>query len=419
MCYIWFGTYATELHGVKGGMGVDLLFKLAIVILLGCLVGKLAKTFRLSNTFGYLIAGLLIGPSLLKLINPQDLASFSLLDEVALAIVAFKIGSEFVLKDIKKLGQSFLLITFAEVAGAVFLVFCVMYFLFSQNFVFSLIMAAIAGATAPATSFMVMRQYRSDGPVTRTFLPVAALDGVLGVVLFGIALSIIRIYLAAQQGGYTWGQLVGQPVMEIAGSIALGAVLGLLLTFLGRKAGDSDELLIISLALILLSTSLAKLMELSPLLANITLGSMLVNLNQNSNRVFFGLNHFLPPIYLLFFTLIGASLTFGTFLNVLVLGFSYILARSLGKILGTWAGAKGVRAEETVQKYLGLVLLPQGGISIALAVLVRQHLPEYSMAVTTIIVFSVLLFEIVGPFLAKRAIEKAGEIGGMGRQFVN
>lgn len=400
-------------------MGLDLLFKLAMIIFVGSLAGKLAKTLNLSNVFGYLIAGLLIGPSLLRLITTQDIISFSIVGEIFLAIVAFKIGSEFVLKDMNKLDKSFLIITLAEVAGAILIVFFVMHVLLNQDLVFSVLMAAISGATAPAAGFMVMRQLRSDGPMTRTFLPVVALDGVLGVVFFGVALSVARMYVASGAGNYTTWQLLGQSFLEIAGSIVLGALLGLLLTFLGKKAGDTDELLIVTLALILVSTSLAKLLDLSPLLTNITLGSMLVNLNQNSNRVFFSLNHFTPPIYLLFFTLIGASIDLSMITNVLIMGLFYILARSFGKIIGTWLGARGAKAESTVQNYLGLALLPQGGISVALAILVRQHLPEYSMAVTSIIVFSVLLFEIIGPLCTKRAIEKAGEIGGMGRQFVN
>ncbi|NMB00332.1 MAG: cation:proton antiporter [Firmicutes bacterium] len=398
---------------------MDLLFKLALVILIGCLAGKLAKIFRLSNIFGYLLAGFLMGPSLLQLISPHDITSFAIVGEIALAIVAFKIGSEFVLKDMRKLGKSFLIITFAEVAGAVLVVFSVLYFLLQEDFVFSLLMAAISGATAPAASFMVMRQYRSDGPVTRTLLPVAAFDGVLGVVLFGVALSISRVYVLVGSNGYTYWQLVGQSLVEIIGSIALGTALGLLLTFLGKKAGDTDELLIITLALIFFSTSLAKLLGLSPLLTNIILGSVLVNLNQNSNRVFFSLNHFTPPVFLLFFTLIGASLDLKVVMNVLIVGVFYILARSCGKILGAWAGSKGVKADPAVQRYLGLALLPQGGISVTLAMLVHQHLPEYGMAVSTILVFSVLFFEVIGPIFAKMAIEKAGEVGGMGRQFVN
>ncbi len=391
---------------------MDFLLKLAIVVLVGCLAGRLAKAVKLSNVFGFLIAGIILGPSCLKLISNQDLSSLTIIAEVAVAILAFKIGSEFVLKDLKKLGKNFIMITFAEVVGAFLVVFSVMYFLFKQDFIFSLMIASIASTTAPAATILVMRQYRSDGPVTRTLLPVAALDGVLGVVLFAISMSIARLYVLAE--GYSVWMIVRGPIFEILGSLVLGAALGFALTFLGKKAGDSDELLVVTVAMILVATSVAKVLNLSPLLTNIMMGVVLVNLTQNSNRVFFSLNNFTPPIYLLFFAFAGASVDLRTLFNLAVLGIAYILARAAGKILGAWLGAKSVKAEPAVQRYLGIALLSQGGLSIALALLVHFHLPETSMAVTGIVVFSVLLYEIAGPIIAKMAIEKAGEIRKMG-----
>ncbi|HBN96610.1 MAG TPA: cation:proton antiporter, partial [Firmicutes bacterium] len=283
---------------------MDMLLKLAIVVLVGCLAGRLAKTLKLSNVFGFVIAGIILGPSCLKLLSSQDLSSLGIIAEIAVAIVAFKIGSEFVVRDMKKLGKSFVVITFSEVFGTILVVFATMYFLFKQDFAFSLVMASIAAATAPAATIMVMRQYRADGPVTRTLLPVIALDGVLGVLLFGIAISITRVVALGAEVS-VW-QTVGRPVIEIFGSLALGALFGLALTFFGQKAGDSDELLVTTIAMILASTAVAKVLTLSPLLTNIMMGAVLVNLTQNSNRIFFSLNHFTPPIYLLFFTLAGA-----------------------------------------------------------------------------------------------------------------
>lgn len=391
---------------------MDILLKLAIVVLVGCLAGRLAKTFKLSTIFGFVIAGIVMGPSCLKLISNQDLASLTMIVEVAVALLAFKIGSEFVVRDMRKLGTSVMIITFAEVAGTVLVVFCAMFFLFRQDLVFSLTMASLAAATAPASTIMVMRQYRSDGPVTRVLLPVSALDGVLGVVLFGIIISIARtVVQGADQG--LW-QMMSKPMIEIFGGLALGALLGLGLTFLGQKAGDSDELLVITLGMILASTGLAKALSLSPLLANIMMGAVLVNFTQNSNRVFFALNNFTPPIYLLFFTLAGSAFDLAVFLNVGLLALGYNLTRAVGKLLGAWIGSKGVKAERTVQEHLGVTLLPQGGLSIALAILVRYHLPDISMAVIAVILVSVLFYEIVGPIIAKTAIQRAGEIRGMG-----
>lgn len=390
---------------------MDMLLKLAIVVLVGCIAGRIAKTFKWSNIFGFVIAGIILGPSGVKLLSNQDLNAMTIIVEMAVAILAFKVGSEFVVRDMKKLGSSFVIITVAEVIGAMLIVFLAMYFLFTQTFVFSLMMASIAAATAPSATIMVMRQYRADGPFTRTLLPVTALDGVLGVVVFGIAISIARGFVPGAELSI-WQ--VAKPLLEILGGMALGAVFGLALTFLGQKAGDSDELLVITVALIIASTGVAKALSLSPLLANIMMGVVLVNLTQNSNRVFFGLSQFTPPIYLLFFTLAGASLELGVLLQLGVLGLGYVLARALGKIVGAWVGSRSVKAEPAVQRHLGVALLPQGGLSIALAILVKQHLPDISVAVIAIIVVTVLLYEVAGPFIAKTAIQKAGEIRGMG-----
>lgn len=414
ICYIWIGITG----GAKGGTAVELLFKAAVITLAGCVAGKLAKSVRLSKLLGYLLAGLLLGPSLLRLISSADLAALLIAGEVALAVVAFKLGSELVFRDLKDLGRSFLVITLGEVAGAVFVVFAILYFVFRQDLVFSMLMAAAAVGTAPTAALMIMRQYRARGPVASTLLPVAALDGVLGVVLFGIALSLAKTHLAAQGGALSSWQVVSQPLVEIGGSLMLGAIFGVALAFLGKKAGDTDELLIMSLALILVCTGSSYMLSFSPLLANIALGLMLANVSRISNRIILCLNSFTPPVYLLFFALVGASLELAGLPSLLGVAAAYILARAVGKVLGSWAGAWAVQAEPSVQKYLGLTLLPQGAISIALAVMVRRQLPQYSAAFTAIMVLSVLLFEVLGPGIARRAFRKAEEVGGLGRQLI-
>lgn len=272
---------------------MDMLLKLAIIVLAGCLAGKLARAVGLSNVFGFVIAGIILGPSCFDFLSSQDLTSLNFVVELAVAILAFKIGSEFVVRDIKKLGTSFMVITFVETACAVLLVFSAMYFLFRQELVFSLVMAAMAAVTAPAAMIMVIRQYRADGPVTRMLLPVAALNGVLGVVLFGIAISIARVFVRRADLGM-W-QMVTISLVQILGGLVLGALLGLALSFLGQKAGDSDELLVITIGMILAATAAAKALSLSPLLANIMMGTVLVNFTQNSNRIFLVLTTSLRP----------------------------------------------------------------------------------------------------------------------------
>jgi len=269
----------------------------------------------------------------------------------------------------------------------------------------------MSAATAPAATLMVIRQYRADGPLTRTILPVVALDDVFGIMAFGIAMSLARLSVGGSDG--TLLQMLWAPTVEIVGSLVLGTILGFVLAWVARKAADRDELQGIAIAAIAIATGLSTLLGMSPLLTNIVMGTIVVNVMRHSTRVFNSVNDFASPVYILFFTLAGASLDLRILLSVGVMGIAYIIARAFGKGIGAYAGAKYVGAPDTVRKYLGLGLLPQGGISIGLSVLVRQFLPQYAVPITTIIMFSVLVYETTGPIFAKIAISKAGEIGGM------
>lgn len=392
---------------------MNLLFKLSIVLLVGVMGGRLAKHFKLPNVTGYLIAGLFIGSSFFNLIGEAELQSLSIVNEVALAAIAFSIGSEFVLKDMLKVGKDILIITLAEAIFAVLLVFLVTFYIFNQSFAFSIVIAAMSAATAPAATMMVINQYKAHGPLTKTILPVVAIDDAVGIMLFGIAMSMAK--LSTVGTSHTFLQMLGGPIIEILGSLLLGFVLGIILTFVANKANSREELLSLVLAAIAASTGIANMLKLSPLLTCMMVGATLVNLMQKSNRVFSLMNDFTPPIYLIFFTLAGAGLNLKILFQVGSLGLGYILARAGGKMLGAYLGAKAVNADEAVVKYLGLSLLPQGGVSIGLSIIVRQELPQFSVGITTVILFSVFVYEISGPILAKIAIEKAGEVNGLQR----
>jgi len=388
---------------------MNVLLKIAIVLVVGIIGGRVARLVKLPNVSGYLVFGLLLGPSFFNFISPADVQSFNIINELALAAIAFSIGNEFVLKEMKKIGKSIFIITLMEVIGAVLLVFCILFFVFRQPFAFSIVIASMSAATAPAATLLVMKQYNAKGPLTRTILPVVALDDVFGIVVFGIALSVAKIVTYKQQLSVV--SMMFGPLIEIAGSVGIGFVLGLLLSWLSQKASGRDELQAIALAAIGVATGISLLLNMSPLLTCIVMGTVLVNIQQNSIRVFDSVNSFAAPIYILFFTLAGASLDLSILKTVGLMGIAYVLARGLGKIAGAWAGAAMVKAEPAVRKYLGLGLLPQGGISIGLMVLVRQQLPDYAVAINTIIMFSVLIYETSGPIFAKIALKKGGEIG--------
>lgn len=390
---------------------LDLLFKLGIIILVGIVGGRIANFFKLPNVSGYIVAGLIIGPSFVNLVNEMDIEAFSIINEMALAAIAFSIGNEFLLKDMKKVGKDVLLITVAEVVGAFVVVFIMMYFVLNQSIEFSLMISSMSAATAPAGIVMVIRELKANGPLTKTILPIVALDDALGIMVFGVCLSLSKILSGVEE--YSIIKIISNPTIEILGSIVLGFVIGIVMTYVVKKAKHNEELLIIIIGFILLSSGAANYFNLSPLLTCMMVGATLVNLKQNSFRVFNLINEFTPPVNLLFFTVAGASLNIKVLSTVGILGIGYIIARAGGKYIGATLGAKAVGAEEKIVKYLGMSLLTQGGISIGLSMIVRKELPELSSSIITVILFSVLIYEIVGPILAKIAITKAGEVNGM------
>lgn len=390
---------------------LDLFLKISIIILVGLLGGRIAKKLGLPSVSGYIVAGLLLGPSFIDLVSHEGLNSLGFITDIALAAIAFSIGNEFLLSDMKKVGNKIFLLTIAEVIGVLVIVFMTMYFLFNQSFEFSIVIASMSAATAPAGIVMVIRELRADGPLVKTILPVVALDDALGIMVFSVALSIAK--MTSGLADFTLIQIVSDPLIEIFGSLLLGFLLGLGLTYLANKAKGRDELLKISLAFILATVGATNFFNMSPLLTAMMMGGTLVNLMHNSKRVFDNINSFTPPINLLFFTLAGMSLDLKILASVGMLGVGYILARAIGKMLGAGVGAKALGESETIQKYLGLSLLTQGGISIGLSVIVRNELPQFSQSIVTVILFSVLVFEILGPILAKIAITKAGEVNGM------
>ncbi len=207
---------------------MDLLFKLSIIIIVGIIGGRAANFFKLPNVSGYIVAGLLIGPSFFNLLASGEASKFNIINEVALAAIAFSIGSEFLLKDIKKTGKDIMIIAAAEVFGAVTLVFIVTFFIFKQSFEFSLVIASMSAATAPAGILMVIRQLKAQGPLVKTILPVGAIDDAIGIMIFGVSLSIAK--LTSGTASVSLIKIIGTPLFEIVGSLVLGGILGFVLS---------------------------------------------------------------------------------------------------------------------------------------------------------------------------------------------
>lgn len=295
------------------------------------------------------------------------------------------------------------------------------------NVAFGLILASMSAATAPAATLMVIRQYRAYGPVTRAILPITALDDIFGIVVFGFFISFAQILAPTGPFPPVWLMIL-KPFIEVFGSIALGMVIGWLLSILANKFDRiRDDLQVLALIAVMGVIGLTYLinyflephgLSFSQLLSNIMIGSMIANISRKPERTFNAINDFATPFYVLFFTLAGAGLDLailGTTPLLLLIAGVYILARGFGKWIGIVVGANAVKAESTVKKYLGIALLSQGGVSIGLLAIVYTQMAPMYPAISTIIMLSVLVYETMGPVFAKFAISKAGEIGGLDR----
>lgn len=406
---------------LKGEIRMTIVLKLAIIIGLGYIFGKLATLIKLPSVSGYLIAGLVVG--LLPIDLTGDANVLNTISQITLSFIAFGIGSEFVLSELKKSGKQIFIITIFEVVTVIALVFLVMFLLVPSSFpkftgneriAFSLIIATMSAATAPAATIMVIRQFRTKGPVTDTILPVAALDDVLGIIAFGIALPIARILVPLSTEtalAPTFWNIVRGPIIEVGGSIILGLALGFVLSLVSKMLDPRDELQVKTIFFVLLALGLSNLLGLSPLLVGIVMGATLANLRTHANRSFRIINDFVPVFYILFFAIAGANLNLKVLSTVGLIGIIYVIARAAGKIGGAYMGSVVSKAEPNIRKYLGFALLPQGGISIGLSLLVTMHMPLHiSTPINTIILFSILIYESTGPIFAKIALSKSGEL---------
>ena len=444
----------------------SLVFKIALVLAVGFIGGKIIGKLKLPSVTGYLLLGLLLGPSLaviVRLFNPSssfegivtsaDNEALSIISEIALSFIAFSIGSEFSIKSIKKMGNSIMVLTVMEVLGAVLLVFTAMVFVpkpenifnstlpgntftyapFSpKNLAFALILASMSAATAPAATLMVMRQYRAYGPVTRTVLPIAALDDIVGIVVFGFCFSIAQMLLSPSFT-FSW-LMVAKPFIEVFLSLAIGVGIGLGLAFLSRKFDKiRDDIQVLALISIILTLSLTGIvnqasassplaLNLSPLLSNIMVGTMIANFAKKPDRSFNSINDLSTPFYIMFFTLAGAGLDLSILFTsgwiIVVVAVAFILMRASGKILGTRVGAWMAKSPAVIKKWTGWALLPQGGISIGILVIIKANTGEAINEIAfnfiaTVIMISILFFETTGPIFSKLAITKAGEVNGL------
>ena len=408
---------------------MEILFSLSIALFSGLLLSRLAKLLQLPAVTAYLVAGVLIGPFCLGafgveglgFISLENVESYSIISDVALGFIAFSIGNEFRLKDLKQIGKQ---ATVIGILQAVFTTLVVDAALIGLHFMMpdklplpaAIILGAVASATAPAATLMVVKQYKAKGPVTQTLLPVVALDDAVGLILFAISFGIAEAIVASE---ISLVAIIVEPLLEVLLSVILGATMGLIFTFIERFFHSRSKRLAVSVAFVFLTVAISMIkfniggvhVAFSSLLSCMMLGTIFCNICDFSAELMDRLDRWTAPIYVLFFVLSGAELNLAVFKDytVIIIGLVYIIFRCLGKYYGARISADLTKADPNVRKYLGITLFPQAGVALGMA-MKAMELGSIGSIVSNIVLFSVLIYEIVGPFLTKIALTKAGDI---------
>ena len=386
---------------------MKILLILAIAMAGGLALSRLMKLLNLPNVTGYLIAGILIGPFVLKLVTNVDIKSAKIITTTALGFIAFSIGGEFKLSLLKKLGGKIVVITVVQAVMTVLLVLLALLLVPGE---YRVPRALLLGAIAAAATLLVVRQYKAKGPVTDTLLPVTAFDDAVGLMIFSLCFALAQAF--ASGDALTVQAIVLDPLREIGLSLLTGGVMGAVLAFVMRFFKSKANRLCLMLAAVFACVALSEMWELSSLLTCMMLGAVFANMRSDSVIAMELCDGWTPALFMLFFVLSGAELDFSILLTVGIPGVIYIIARSAGKYFGAFTGAAMSHADPKVRKYLGVTLLPQAGVAIGMAQMVAaSDLPQtLSAQVVTVALFATLVYELAGPVLTKLALAKAGEI---------
>ena len=386
----------------------QVIISVAVMLIAGYVMSRLTKKLKLPNVTGYIIAGILIGPYCINIIPAKVVEGMSFLADIALAFIAFSTGEFFKMSTLKKNGGKNIVITVFEALLASIVVFLVMYFALGLSLPFSIVLGALAAATAPASTMMTIRQTNSKGDFVDTLLQVVALDDVVGLVAFSVAIAVATASLA---GTVTAGNVLLPIVYNIV-AFVVGGLLGFLLKLLIYKR-STDNRLIIAVATIFGFCGICSFMDVSPLLGCMAMGTVYMN-TSNDDKLFKQLNYFSPPILLLFFVRSGVNFKLDALVStgesvggvsLLVIGVVYFFVRILGKYGGSFLGCLVTKKDKKVRNYLGLALIPQAGVAIGLATLASRTIGgDTGSALETIILASSVLYELIGPACAKLAL---------------
>ena len=415
---------------MKAYLLMETLFSISIALGAGLILSRLAKPLGLPSVTAYLVAGILIGPYCLGrlgiegigFVSHENVKEFEIISNVALGFIAFAIGNEFRLSQLKKVGGT---ATFIGIFQALIATLLVDAALIGLHFVLgedklplsmAITLGAVAAATAPAATLMVVRQYKAKGKLTDLLLPIVAIDDAVGLIIFAISFGIAK---AVEHGEFSLKAIILEPIIEIVCSLALGAIMGILFSIFERFFSSNSKRLCLSVTCVIFTVALSMIkfeiggvhVGFSALLVCMMLGTIFCNICDFSAEIMEKTDKWTVPLFALFFVLSGAELELSVFtdLTIVGIGVAYIVSRSLGKYFGSFGSAKLMKCDKKTTKYLGITLLPQAGVALGMSV-TAMELGEVGTMIRNIVLFSVLIYELFGPVMTKWALTRAGNI---------
>lgn len=409
----------------------SILLSIAITLSVGLIMSRVVKPFGLPAVTGYLIGGILIGPYCLGKLGIEgigftsfeEVEALKVISEIALGFIAFSIGNEFRLSQLKSIGKQVVIIGIGQALATVFVVDVVLIILHfimgnSLSIPAAITLGAIATATAPAATLMVVHQYKAKGKLTDVLLPVVALDDAVGLIVFAVSFGIAKVLTTGQ---YNLISIIVEPFIEIVASLGLGAIVGTILTFAEKFFKSRSKRMSVVVACVLMAVAISMYefeiggihIAFSSLLICMMLGTAFCNESEFdfSNNLMERTDRWATPLIILFFVISGAELQLGVFtdITIIIIGLTFIISRSLGKYFGAYFSCKIAKSDDSVRKYLGITLLPQAGVALGMCIK-AQELGTDGALIRNIILFAVLIYELVGPYLTKKALIKSGDI---------
>ena len=381
------------------------------IVLVGALVAeRIISYLKIPAITSYILLGILLGPYALNVTGGGLIASSELLSNIVLGFIAFHIGKNFSVEHFKRIGKAVLSVSISVTVTTLICVTVGIYYVAHQPFHIALLFGAISTATAPATTMMVIRQYKARGMFTDVLLGTVAIDDAWGIMIFSVSLAIAQVLQVGQFSEWIIMAVTIKAAAKIFLSVILGSIMAIIASRISGYLKRREDVLTFILGAILINTGVALYFHMSPLLSNMFFGAMLVNIEKTSFKFFESVNSVDWPLYVMFYVLAGANLDIGLLGSLGLIGSVYIISRIIGRIGGAYAGAVIAGTEQSIRRYMGLALMAQAGVAIGLAMMAKASLPHTGGAILNTIIATTVVYEIFGPIAARYALLKAKDI---------